>query len=135
MKSTLEIIDILYQTLKTSSLKSAVNGGLYKLARPDSSEKEDIVINCLPSDNFQMQTAVVNVNVYVKDLNVTINGKRQFVPDTARMKALAALAITDLGSVDTDDYFYGIVSQGTLQEEVINQHFLNLRIEFTNVNN
>ena len=135
MISTFDIIDILYIKLKTSALKAAVSGGLYKQGeRPDNSTKEDIVINCLPTSGSQLQTATVNVNIYVPDSELTISGKPQFKAKFSRLQALAELAITLLKEVSVDDYHYKIAFQGTLKEESIHQHFINIRIEFKKIN-
>lgn len=134
MKTTLDIIDILYDQLKDSALKTAVSGGIYKNERPDDSTKEDVVINCLPVSGSQLQYATPNVNIYVPDLQIKIAGKPQYKPDFPRLKTLAGLASQLLRKVATPEYSYEIAFQGELREEATNQRFINIRLEFKTYN-
>lgn len=137
MITTLDILDVIYAKLKASDLVGTTNGidgGIYKLVRPVDTGKEDIVINCLPVTNSLIQLATVNVNIYVPDLHVDIGTTQQYMPDTTRLDTLAAMAITALQNVNTPGYYYDIASQVVFSEEAINQHFVNIRIEFKNIN-
>jgi len=134
MITTLEILDLIYGELKGSELDIAANGGLYKMQSPFDSNKEDIVINCLPVTNEQIQKATVNVNIYVPDLKVRISGKQQTVPDIERLQFLAAKAVQKLESIYYAGYSIEVSHQGLLKEEAVNQHFVNIRIEFRFIN-
>lgn len=135
MKSTFDIIDILHGIVKVSALKTAVSGGLYKNNdRPDDSKLEDIVINCLPASGAQLQTATVNVNIYVPDIMIKIDGKNQYKSNFTRLKTLATLAITLLEEIAMPGYIIKIVNQSIIKEELIHQHFINIRLEFTTFN-
>jgi hypothetical protein len=135
MISTFDIIDILHGIVKVSALKTAVNGGLYKNNdRPDNSKLEDIVINCLPASGAQLQTATVNVNIYVPDLMIKIDGKNQYKSNFTRLKTLTTLGITLLREIAMPGYIIEIVNQSTIREELIHQHFINIRLEFKTFN-
>lgn len=130
MRSVFDAIDDVYQVLRTSQLKTAVTGGLYKLQRPDDSTKEDIVINSLPIVAGDVDQCVINVNVYIPDLQISIAGKPQTQPDFARMKQL-----TDYGKLVLEEYTsqtfrFFIDNIGVFREQSINQHYINFRLSY-----
>ena len=130
MITLFDILDLVYSTLATSPVKTAINGGIYKLNRPDDSDKEDIVINVLPVTGDSVQTCIVNVNVHVSDVSLSTESKRQYQPNTVRMKAIADIAYTFLKQRYGSDYVLFVEDQAVYQEKEINQHFYNLRIRF-----
>lgn len=138
MITTLDITDILYAKLAASDLvgtTSSITGSIYKLTRPMDSVKEDVVINCLPvTGTNPLQLATANVNIYVPDLHATVNGIRQYLPDFARMDTLAAKAIAAVDNTNAAGYFYWVASQSIFDEDTTHQHFINLRIDFKNIN-
>lgn len=130
MISPLDAIDSIYTLLKTSQLKNAITGGLYKVQRPDDSKKEDIVINALPVTPGDINLCTVNVNVYVNDLQVSIGGKPQQQPDIQRLKQLADLGKMSLLEYSSQVFKFEITNIGLIREESVNQHFLNFRLEY-----
>lgn len=134
MITTLEIIEIMYDELKGSELDISASGGLYKLQRPLGSTKEDIVINCLPVSNEQIQRATVNVNIYAQDIPIRVDGVQQHAPDIDRLQFLAAKAVHKLESIYYPGYSLVITQQSVIKEEAVNQHFINIRIEFRFIN-
>lgn len=130
MISPLDAIDSIYTLLKTSQLKNAITGGLYKVQRPDDSKKEDIVINALPVTPGDINLCTVNVNVYVNDLQVSIGGKPQQQPDFQRLKQLADLGKMSLLEYSSQVFKFEIANIGLIREESVNQHFLNFRLEY-----
>lgn len=134
MITAFDIIDIIYEGLQGGELASAINGGVYKHKRPVSSSLEDVVINCLPVNATQMQTAIANVNIHVPNISVTANGSTDnTVPNHPRMKLLAQKAMEDLESNWAPTYSYHVQQAGILQEDDFG-HFINIRIEFFNIN-
>ena len=91
MMTVFDIVDHVWGQINTSSLKSAITGKVYKHERPAGSDKEDIVINCLPINNEALQETVVNVNVYVPRETVMVNNITSQLPDHKRFKELAAM--------------------------------------------
>ena len=135
MISTFDIIDVLYGIVNVSSLRTAINGNMYKNNdRPDKSGNEDIVINCLPTSGHQMQTATVNVNIYVPDTLIKISGVNQYKSNFTRLKTLSTLAISLLIEIAMPGYHIRIVNQGVINEDIIHQHFINIRLEFKTLN-
>lgn len=138
MISTLDILDIVYAKLAASDLlvgtTNPVSGHLYKITRPQGSASEDVVINCLPVTSDYLQLATVNVNIYVPDLHSEYNSTEQYLPDLARLDTLAAMAITALYGEYRPGYFFYITSQVVYAEEATHEHFINLRVEFKNIN-
>lgn len=134
MKTTLNAIDIVFQLLRNSPLNSAISGKVYRLKRPLGSTLEDVVINSLPISGEMTQRGTVNVNVYVPDLVVTFEGQTQPQPDYARLNALTTIAVAALADHYHDTYNLWIGAQTVLAETEISQHYVNLRIEFQNIN-
>lgn len=128
MKTTFNFIDIIY----TAVAGLSVSGAVYKQQRPLGSKLEDVVINALPVTADQVQSGFVNVNIYVPDFSVNIGGQVQFQPNLSRLRKLAAEATTLLKEGYADTYGFWIVNQTTIQEPDINQHYINIRIQFTN---
>lgn len=135
MKTTLNLVDILWQRINASPLKTAVTGGVYKHRRPTASQKEDVVINCLPINNEQLQQGIANVNIHVPNKAIAVNGIQDNTqPDHERLSELTELAITSLTDVWQDDYQFDIEQQQFFADEEAGDHYINLRIEFFNIN-
>lgn len=130
MRSVFDVIDDMYQVLRTSQLKIAVNGSLYKMQRPDDSTKEDIVINALPIVSGDIDECIVNVNIFVPDLHISIAGKQQTQPDFARMKQLTDLGKLSLEEYSSQTFRYFIDNIGVFREQSINQHYINFRLSY-----
>lgn len=134
MITAFDIIDIIYTGLQGGQLATAINGGLYKHKRPVSSTLEDVVVNCLPVNANQMQTAIANVNIHVPNISVTVAGTTDnTVPNHPRMKELAQKAVQDLESNWASTYSYHVQQAGMLQDDDFS-HYINIRIEFFNIN-
>src|SRR5688572_11465347 len=96
MRTTFDIVDIIYPVLKTNAaLTAALTGSVYKTdGRPINSDKEDIVIGSLPINNEQLQQAVMNINIHVPNLDLLLNGVQDKTkPNLKRLKELTALVI------------------------------------------
>jgi hypothetical protein len=134
MINTLDIIDVLWARANTSNLKPSLSGGIYKNRRPASSDKEDLVINSLPVNNEQLQVAVANVNIHVPDITVNVNNIQDRQPNHERLKILTGLAIPIFTDQWVGDYHYDVQQQTIIQDEEANSHYINIRIEFFNIN-
>jgi hypothetical protein len=133
MITAAEVLDIVYKILVDSSLKNEVTGGIYKLARPVGSEKEDVVTSSLPINTEEWQQCTINVNIYAPNINVNINGKVQQMPDTARLTELAAMAVAILKNNASDSYMIWLSNQSIIQDET-NSYFINNRLELRAIN-
>lgn len=134
MKTTLDIEDILWTFLNSSSLKGSVNGGVYKRRRPTGSTKEDVVINCLPVNNLQVQSAVANVNIHVPNKVQNISGIEDSYPDHARLKALGNIAVSLLVDQWNTGYNFDVQQQNVFEDEDGKSHYVNIRLDFYSIN-
>lgn len=134
MKTTLDIEDILWSFLKNSSLKTSISGGIYKRKRPSGSKAEDIVINCLPVNNLQVQSAVANVNIHVPNKVQNISGIQDSIPDHARLKALGNEAVSLLVDQWDSDYNFDVQQQNVFEDEDGKGHYVNIRLDFYSIN-
>jgi len=138
MRTPVDIVDILWGKINSSSLKSALatGGGVYKRQRPINSNKEDVVINSLPLLNEQLQVGVANVNIHVPDKQINQVGIQTTVANTVRLKALVDTAVTILKEdYSADDYHFEIQQVSDLmKDEDASSHFINIRIEFYSLN-
>ncbi|MEG2771982.1 MAG: hypothetical protein RR960_06535 [Alistipes sp.] len=125
MKSDIEIRDLLYKAIKGSALEKAVSGKLYKTERPTNSGVEDIVISILDGLNGQIQDAVINVNIYVQD----VNRGADTVENEPRIRELSRLAILLLEEVDDGDYHFEIEKQKCFKVNGVDEHCINNRIK------
>lgn len=133
MKTTLDLVDIVWQRLNTSPLKTEINGGLFKHRRPAGSQNEDVVINALPINNLQLQSAIVNVNIHAPNLTIqvgSIQDNKQ--PDSERLNELTKIAVEALSEVWSDDYNYDVQQEVLIEDE--EDHYINIRLEFFNIN-
>lgn len=125
MKSDIDIKDDIYKWLKSSVLMKSVTGKLCKSGvRPKDSEKEDVVINVVSNNISQSQSAIVNVNVYVNDVN------RDGVSEenTIRLRELCQLALNSMEVGFSDGWRFYMESQRVIVEENINEHTINNRL-------
>lgn len=128
-----EILDFFYNLLKNSTLKSAVNGGLYRLgSRPRDSKKEDIVVGFVSGLANQFQTGVIAICVYVTDIDPYDNGV--LIEDMSRTLVLERVAQNwvdshpEIGS----DYFLRLQDTiTTVEDEPIHQHFVSIMLHYT----
>jgi hypothetical protein len=125
MKSDIEIKDDIYNFLKESELVKEVTGKLCKRSkRPVDSDKEDIIISVLSSKNGGIQTAFVNVNIYVAD--DLING--QYEESTIRCRQLCDISKRVLESVHLEDCWIKLDSQRVLEVDATNEHVINNKL-------
>ncbi|WP_426291975.1 hypothetical protein ACN9ML_18250 [Dyadobacter endophyticus] len=134
MKTTLDQDTEIYKLLNVPAVTSVISGGIYKGRRPTDSELEDIVINTLTTGDGTRQFGVSNVNIYVKDISATIAGRQQFLTNSARLITLTNLVKPLLEETDGEDFALWIESTRPVAEPDINQHFINIRIEFQFIN-
>lgn len=141
-KTSSDVINILFQNIYNSLIFTDLNkpkGDLYKHQRPLNSDKEDIVINSLLLGHDAVQEGVINVNAYVKNLVLTINGNTDnSQPDTSRLTYLSTLINSALGSGNelweaSGNYVFKI-QQDNIFQDGNNQHYINFRIEFYSLN-
>jgi len=130
MKTTLDLEDVVYDQLKSGTLITIITGVLRKGDRPVSSEKEDVTVNSLPVTSQQLQSAIVNVNVFVPDLEIVEEGKVSFEKDHARLLVLTNQAITELKDKIKGEYTWDIQQQNVFKDNESQSHYVNIRLQF-----
>jgi len=141
--TSIEAVEIVYQHLKNSVLFTDAkkpNGSLNKYQRPAGSGLEDVVVNSIVMGRAAVQRGVLNVNVYVPNLELPGNSNiDRSQPDYIRLTELAKL--TELALPETDIKIPGRnelvtfeIQQDTGPYEDNGQHFLNFRIDFRTLN-
>jgi hypothetical protein len=138
MKTSYDLVNIVWQKLhSTASLVSdptKLTGGIYK-KRPTNSNKEDIEVNSLGVTNEQLQRGVINVNVFVPNKPVDVNGIQDTQqPDFVRLKELTDLAVATLKDVNVGDYSFDIQQQNMIQDQDTSEYYSNIRIDFFYIN-
>lgn len=133
MKTDIDIQKWVYRKIKQTALFNAVTGILSDRGRPNKSEAEDIVISILANDGMgQVQTAFVNVNIYVKDLwnSKTNNWER----DTVRVNELCKLSKA-LFEMQEKEFFVSasnsaqrVMPTGVQFEDGHTEHFINNKL-------
>ena len=102
MKSDIEIQKFVRSKLIDMELAKSVTGKVCDRERPANSDKEDIMISVLANEGAgQIQTAFVNVNVYVSDIFNSISD--DWERDTIRCDYLCGLA-KELYSMQGGDF-------------------------------
>jgi len=136
-KTSLDVVDILRAYLSTSVLMTdplKPNGILCKFQRPFNSVKEDVVINSLVQGRGQISEGVLNVNIFVLNLSFTAGGVVDNTqPNVPRLKYLLGLASEAMSEVFGLDYNFE-VQQDNIFPDTNNQHYVNLKVEFTSIN-
>lgn len=130
MRSDEDIKTDIFKFINGSELHRSVSGKLSKRKRPKGSDKEDILISILANENGQVQTAYVNVNIYVRDVNV--DGQDE--EDTLRIASLSTLADNLLGEFYGQEYTLKMLSQRVLEVPGAAEHVINNKVEYKTLN-
>lgn len=137
MINTLEIVDELFLGLFVADVLGAITGNVYKMQRPLDSKLVDIVINCLPTNNLQVQTAVANVNIHVPNLSLgSAAGVDNTQANIPKLRALTNLVISKLNDKYPSGkaFWYDVQQQNVFAEPNINEHYSNVRVNFYSIN-
>lgn len=136
MKSTLDIIDILWKLIEDSSLKEEITGNVYKHERPAGSKKEDVVINSLPINNLQLQESLVNVNIYAPNGSVKAGGVQNDTVAHERLQELTAIATGVLDDVfnQVEDTGFDVQQMVLIKDDTTGEFYMNIRITTYNIN-
>lgn len=131
MKTAVQIERDFYTIISQSQLGKELKGKVYrKEMRPIGSQEEDLILSLLSGVDEQVQTGVVAVSIYVKDMPF----ESRFVRNTERIGELLEL----VNSI-TENYSFGYVisTDGTpsiIQLEDISQHVISIRLYFEYLN-
>ncbi len=118
-----------YTSLQTS-IKTKISGNVYLSGtRPLNASTEDAVISFLTGLDTQIQTGVLNINIFVPDINI---GAAQLVKNISRCNEIEAfmLALIEEWSVKSEYKFSLNQTILTLKDEEIEQHFVNVKLKY-----
>ena len=137
MKSASQVLNDLYKVVQSSLLATSVKGNVYKEGtRPLNSLTEDIVINFVSGTASQIQTGIVNINVFVPDID---NGSGNMVCNVSRCRDIEGIATAwietmlddELYSLNLESYRFALDEMmRTMRYEDNKQHLVNIRLKF-----
>lgn len=119
----------IFNLIKNSALKSAINGSIYRNGmRPFNSQKEDAVVSFLTGLDGQFQVGIVNINIYIPDIDY---GASQKVKDIGKCNSIEETCQTLIDGMRSSGYRFSLDSTiQTFEEEAIEQHFVNVRLKY-----
>ena len=129
MKSDGAIKTDVYRYIKESGFMNNVNGKLSKTMRPHNSHKEDVVISILANEGTQLQTAILNVNIYIQDQDVD----GQFEEDTIRLEEICKMAWNLLAMFRKSGYVAHAIKQRVYATST-GEHVINNQVEYKLIN-
>jgi hypothetical protein len=114
VKSTFDVLDVLYPIINVASVTTTLDGKVYRNARPVNSVLRDITVGALPiggGTDIDLQPCTVIINCFAKDLA----GGR---PDDANLDAMttAVLAVLEAYASSTVYMHLEINSQGVMAD-------------------
>lgn len=133
-KNALKIEDDIYKVL-VDVFPGIIGGTLYKEGtRPLDASTEDAVIIVSGGDTEQVQTVRAHINIYVPDVD---NGSGNLVEDKTRLAELSdydETIVETLNNVLFEEYSFRLNKiTDTFAEPDINQHFVNVNLEFERI--
>lgn len=127
----------IYQFLQDSALSTMISGEVYRNGmRPRDSQKEDAVVTFVTGTVGDVQSGIVVVNIYVKDVDPWDNGV--LVEDSGRTEEIEVAADQWVSSLTCalSDYKFRLESAiQTFEESAIHQHFVSVRLRYDYWNN
>lgn len=129
--TTTGIIDMMYAHLVNTDFVYDNNLKVHRRRFPKGSTGEFVVINTIGNQIIRTQVATVNVNIYVPDQKVTINGVAQRVSNETRLRALSEVAIKEV-STFSGRRFFDVTAEDVIEEEEIEYSFVNIKCQFYN---
>lgn len=83
MITSVELMSMVYKIVRNSTIKTVINGDVYLAGtRPLNSTKNDVVIASLAVPNETLQSSVILVQIFAKDLFLNNN----YLPDYTTLK-------------------------------------------------
>lgn len=132
-----EITTTVYGDLKDMLEDLSLTTPVFKTAFPKGQSGEYVVVGTIGNTLIGEQVATVNVNIYVPDKLLTINGVSQRVRDNARIDTIteSLLSVIDNYTGENSEggwYRYYKTNQSVISEEDINYSFSNIQLTFKN---
>jgi len=117
-----------FTIINASPLKTAISGKIYKHGmRPINAKSEDAVVSFLTGLDDEIQTGIVNLNIYVSD----IKQGASMVKNGERCRELEELTRGIIQGQTPQEYRFrlGAIIQ-TFAAEGTDQHFVSAKIKF-----
>ena len=128
IRTDIDVKDNLVAWVSGSDLAGAVSGEIFKDRRPLNSDKEDIVISVLSrTADSQIQAFIVNVNIYVKDLQ----RGQETIENTTRIRVLSRISADLFEYRNTGDMLIRLSSQEVFKANDIPWHVINNRLDIS----
>ena len=130
MKKTGSQIEFdVFSILRGSLLATTIKGSIFREGmRPNGAKTEDAIVSFVAGLDDQIQTGVVNVNIYVPDI---ANGSAVPVKNGSRCQELEILSNNIIQSLIPGEYRFKLgATIQTYKAEGIDQHFVNCKIKF-----
>lgn len=136
MKTVVDAVDDVYKLLDIPAVHDAMlSGDIFPDSRPDNHRKEAISINSLPITGDQLQAAIVNVNIHVPNLVLSISGQSDnSQPNRTRIKVIADVVTPILKDGNVNNMVTAIESINLIKDELLREHFLNIRVRINSIN-
>lgn len=118
-----------FNILRGSLLATTIKGSIFREGmRPNGAKTEDAIVSFVAGLDDQIQTGVVNVNIYVPDI---ANGSAVPVKNGSRCQELEVLSNNIIQSRLPGEYRFKLgATIQTYKAEGIDQHFVNCKIKF-----
>lgn len=129
LKTPIDTDGILFQLL---SGKTTNKGGIYVGdGRPEDSTEEDIVVNTIDLEADALpQIGTSNINIYVPDVSMNINGKMQVSANRPRLNVLTHEVLKIVRETVLPGMKATPKSATIMYEPTTKQHFMNIRIDW-----
>lgn len=132
-KIAIEAVSDVYKIVKNSSLFAELGGRVYAFERPRDTVGEAIVINALPMTSESLQECVLNLNIFVPNMQLMIAGKLDdSQPNLARIAFLSKMVYPLFDDYWADGFSIWIEQEYMLGNSPINEHYNNFRLSFKN---
>ena len=129
-KTAKQIERDVFRLVRDSSLKGIIGGSFYRAGmRPKTATTEDVVVKFLAGIDEQEQSGVVQVHVYVPNIQNPIDG--ELVENITRIELLEEYLNALVSNLGNDEYLFS--KDGTPHSypvEGIEQYFINLRLKY-----
>jgi hypothetical protein len=136
MKTGFTIVTLVWKLLfADATLKSMINGGIYKHKRPDGSNKQDIVVNSIAIDNDQLQTGVANINFHCPNLSLNVTDQpTSTLPNSELLETVTNRIIQIIKDHHDEEFSCDIQSHTDSEDDELKETTSNIRLIVHSVN-
>lgn len=136
MKTTIDIVDEGLALVNVPAVTDVLgSAAIFPDTRPDNHQGDCIILNCLPATAGQLQTAVLNINICVKNLQLTIAGQPDnSQPNRQRLNEIAKPILVIMKNAVINDMVTEIENVAVYPDKEAKEHFLNIRVRIYSAN-